>query len=76
MAGAQFPRPVEDLANIEFRADVRLFSVMVALNVAGFDYEDADQEWTPHNATANPASSILDIPFNTHHWQNIPLTCQ
>jgi hypothetical protein len=44
MAGPQFPRPVEDLANIEFRADVRLFSVMAALNAAGFDYEDADQE--------------------------------
>ena len=44
MAGPQFPGPVEDLANIEFRADVRLFSVMAALNAAGFDYEAADQE--------------------------------
>ncbi|MDA2929403.1 tetratricopeptide repeat protein [Acidobacteria bacterium AH-259-O06] len=35
---------VEDLVNIEFRNDVRIFAVMAALNAAGFDYETPGKE--------------------------------
>jgi hypothetical protein len=44
VANAQTGETVEDLANIDFEADVRLFTVMAALNVAGFDYERPDKE--------------------------------
>ena len=30
--------------NVELRADIRLFTVMAALNAAGFDYENPNQE--------------------------------
>ncbi len=35
---------LEDLVNIDFRADLKLFTVMAALNAAGFDYERPNQE--------------------------------
>ena len=35
---------LEDLVNIDFRADLRVFTVMAALNAAGFDYERSRQE--------------------------------
>lgn len=38
---------LEDLVNIDFRADLRLFTVMAALNAAGFDYERPNQEMSP-----------------------------
>ncbi len=38
---------LEDLVNIDFRADLRLFTVMAALNAAGFDYERPDQDMSP-----------------------------
>ena len=38
---------LEDLVNIDFRADLRLFTVMAALNAAGFDYEQPNQEMSP-----------------------------
>lgn len=35
---------LEELVNVEFRTDVRLFTVLAALNAAGFDYETPNQE--------------------------------
>ncbi|MEE8350343.1 MAG: tetratricopeptide repeat protein [Acidobacteriota bacterium] len=34
----------EDLVNIQFTADIRVFAVMAALNAAGFDYESPGKE--------------------------------
>ncbi len=63
MAGPQLHRPVEDLANIEFRADVRLFAVMAALNAAGFDYEDPDQEMSDVRHRLRKELESLDSGF-------------
>lgn len=41
---AQGAETAEDLANIDFRADVRVFTVIAALNAAGFDYETLGRE--------------------------------
>ena len=41
---AQDSETAEDLANINFTADVRVFTVMAALNAAGFDYETSGRE--------------------------------
>ncbi|MDA2933683.1 tetratricopeptide repeat protein [Acidobacteria bacterium AH-259-D05] len=41
---AQTSTAVEDLVNINFTADIRVFAVMAALNAAGFDYETAGKE--------------------------------
>lgn len=41
---AQTSESVEDLVNIDFTVDVRVFSVMAALNAAGFDYETAGKD--------------------------------
>ena len=41
---AQDSEPSEDLVNINFTADVRVFTVMAALNAAGFDYETSGRE--------------------------------
>ena len=35
---------IENLPNISFRNDIRLFTVMAALNLAGFDYESEDRQ--------------------------------
>ena len=37
---------VQDLANVDFKTDVRIFVVMAALNASGFDFEIDDQEIT------------------------------
>ena len=37
----------QNLDNIEFRNDIRIFAVMAALNAAGFDYETAGSEMSP-----------------------------
>jgi tetratricopeptide (TPR) repeat protein len=39
VGAAAHAQPIEGLANIRFVVDVRLFTVMAALNAAGFDYE-------------------------------------
>ncbi|MGH9341641.1 MAG: tetratricopeptide repeat protein [Acidobacteriota bacterium] len=41
---AQGPQRVESLVNIDLRTDIRVFTVMAALNVAGFDYQVPGQE--------------------------------
>jgi hypothetical protein len=41
---AQSGETEEDLVNISFSADVRVFTVMAALNAAGFDYETSGRE--------------------------------
>nr|RPI23257.1 MAG: hypothetical protein EHM61_20195 [Acidobacteriota bacterium] len=38
---------LEGLANVRFQADVRVFSTMAALNLAGFDFESAGHEKSP-----------------------------
>jgi len=38
------PAPVENLANVSFNADIRVFAVMAALNAAGYDYETPDRQ--------------------------------
>ncbi|MBM3788958.1 MAG: tetratricopeptide repeat protein [Acidobacteria bacterium] len=50
--GAAPSQAVESLVNIRFVADVRVFSVMAALNAAGFDLDAGQPE-------ANPAREIL-----------------
>jgi hypothetical protein len=35
---------VENLANVSFNADIRVFAVMVALNAAGYDYETPNRQ--------------------------------
>ena len=40
----QSSETVENTMNVELRADIRLFTVMAALNAAGFDYENPNQE--------------------------------
>ncbi len=35
---------VENLANVSFNADIRVFAVMAALNAAGYDYETSDRQ--------------------------------
>ncbi len=42
-----FPQVVEDLVNIKFQADVRVFAVMAAANAAGFDLDAADVDHNP-----------------------------
>ena len=48
-AAAQAPAqtPVENLANVSFNADIRVFAVMAALNAAGYDYETPDRQMSP-----------------------------
>jgi TolA-binding protein len=41
---AQSEETAEDLVNIHFTKDVRVFTVMAALNAAGFDYETSGRE--------------------------------
>ncbi len=41
---AQAPASVENLANVSFNADIRVFAVMAALNAAGYDYETPDRQ--------------------------------
>jgi len=36
------PQMIEDLVNIKFQTDVRVFAVMAAINVAGFDMDAGD----------------------------------
>lgn len=47
---AQEPRyqadAIEDLANIDFRNDLRIFTVMAAANVGGFDHETPSHQWS------------------------------
>jgi tetratricopeptide (TPR) repeat protein len=38
---------VQDLANIDFSADVRVFAVMAALNAGGYEYEAQGREMSP-----------------------------
>ena len=44
VARAQSTETAEALANIKFTADVRVFTVMAALNAAGFDHETSGRE--------------------------------
>jgi len=38
---------VENLANVSFNADIRVFAVMAALNAAGYDYETPNRQMSP-----------------------------
>lgn len=42
---------LESLVNVSFQADIRIFTVMAALNAAGFDYESPGKEWSPVRAS-------------------------
>ena len=65
---------LEDLVNIDFRADLRLFTVMAALNAAGFDYERPNQDMSPVRQAVRLAlkdlepglSSRLDAFYQSH----------
>jgi tetratricopeptide (TPR) repeat protein len=46
------PQLVEDLVHIKFQTDVRIFAVMAAVNLAGFDLEAAD-------LTRNPVRKLV-----------------
>jgi tetratricopeptide (TPR) repeat protein len=41
------PQVIEDLVNIKFQTDVRVFTVMAAINVAGFDLDAGDLMHNP-----------------------------
>ncbi len=41
------PQVIEDLVNIKFQTDVRIFTVMAALNLAGFDIDADDLAHNP-----------------------------
>ncbi|UCF39121.1 MAG: hypothetical protein JSU96_09905 [Acidobacteriota bacterium] len=51
---------VEDLVNIDFRNDLRLFTVMAAVNVAGFDYETPGRTMSDTRLAVREAMSNLD----------------
>lgn len=50
----------EVLPNIEFRTDVRVFTVMAALNAAGFDYETPGKQMSPLRQTLRRELERLD----------------
>lgn len=52
-------REIEDIINIELRTDVRIFTVMAALNAAGFDYEVPGRVMSPQRAAVREAVSTL-----------------
>lgn len=62
VASPQSPPPhapapnVEDLVNVQFRTDVRLFTVMAALNASGYDFEAPGEE---HSGTRSQIRSRL-----------------
>ncbi|MFB3902947.1 MAG: tetratricopeptide repeat protein [Acidobacteriota bacterium] len=41
------PATIENLANVSFNADIRVFAVMAALNAAGYDYETSARQLSP-----------------------------
>ncbi|HXK59888.1 MAG TPA: tetratricopeptide repeat protein [Acidobacteriota bacterium] len=41
------PTSIENLANVTFSPDIRVFAVMAALNAAGYDYETPGREMSP-----------------------------
>lgn len=64
LISAQNPPPsqpstpaVEDLVNVQFRTDVRVFTVMAAFNVAGYEFEATGEE---HSETRSRVRDRLD----------------
>jgi len=51
---------LEDIVNIDFRVDIRLFTVMAALNVAGFDFERPGAEMSPTRIALRKELENLD----------------
>ena len=58
-AAAPFPQTVEGLVNLRFQPDARIFAVMSALNLAGFDF-DADN-LPPNSARAMVRKRLAGI---------------
>ena len=63
---AQSTETAEALANIKFTADVRVFTVMAALNAAGFDHETAGRDMSGvrqliRRETENVDSVLLEM---------------
>ncbi|MEE8587276.1 MAG: hypothetical protein V3T83_20745, partial [Acidobacteriota bacterium] len=48
------------LANIEFKEDVRVFTVMAAINAAGFDYEAKGRQMSDVRRSVRQALKGLD----------------
>lgn len=53
-------QPVENLVNVNFKTDVRVFSVMAALNAAGFDYETPEKEMSEVRKAVRGAVQLIE----------------
>lgn len=70
---------VENLANVSFIPDIRVFAVMAALNVAGFDYENQQQSGMSEVrkslreelTSVDPELRIRLQAFYVEHGQNL-----
>ena len=54
---------VEDLANVDFKTDIRMFVVMAALNGAGFDFETEGREFSAARSAVR--EKLGSLPANT-----------
>ena len=54
---------VEDLANVDFRTDIRMFVVMAALNAAGYTFESEDRDFS--EARAYVMEKLSHLPPST-----------
>ncbi len=59
ISGYLYPQPIEGLVNLRFQPDARVFAVMAALNLAGFDI-DADK-LKPDSVRALVRRRLADI---------------
>ncbi len=61
---------VEDLVNIKFQTDVRVFAVMAAINLAGFDLDAGDLRYSPVRKLVRErlASVTGDLPGRLQNY--------
>lgn len=59
-AGKDSQPALEDLVNITFRNDARVFAVMAALNAAGFDYERSGKTFSPERKGVRQHLEAID----------------
>lgn len=55
---------IADMANVDFKTDIRIFTVMAALNAAGFDFETEEREISP--VRAKIMEKISSLPPSTY----------
>lgn len=54
---------IEDLANVDFRTDIRVFAVMAALNAAGYNFEVGEQDMSEVRTLVR--KRLSDLPSGT-----------